>query len=270
MHFHMHNTKAHLFIFVFVDTYVCTRARPSCWQAALWRQEKFCDIKLRVGDEVSPRTGSCLRHSRSSSTPSLTEDARTAVPPSWNSRIWSPVFLRWSWTGCTTARARAGRRERQKAEFFAAGTFVAVAGEACLPAASLRTLLARDDRIMKDERQIFETLSVWLKKQEPPLTQEAQIEMFSLVRFPLLPLDLLQSSDVAENTALTSLARRTMLLAQFPNAYLALFPEALFPGSARTNSQVAARIWFWEAGEAEAPVSRLARRLAGPIFSLEV
>ena len=54
MHFHMHNTKAHLFIFVFVDTYVCTRARPSCWQAALWRQEKFCDIKLRVGDEVFP------------------------------------------------------------------------------------------------------------------------------------------------------------------------------------------------------------------------
>jgi hypothetical protein len=94
---------------------------------------------------------------------------------------------------------------------------------------------------VKDERQIFETLSVWLKKQEPPLTQEAQIEMFSLVRFPLLPLDLLQSSGVAENTALSTLAGRTMLLAQLPNAYLAMFPEAVFTGSARTNLQVISR-----------------------------
>jgi hypothetical protein len=78
---------------------------------------------------------------------------------------------------------------------------------------------------VKDERQIFETLSVWLKKQEPPLTQEAQIEMFSLVRFPLLPHNLLESSDVAENATLSTLAGRTMLLAQFQNAYFGAVPR---------------------------------------------
>jgi hypothetical protein len=36
----------------------------------------------------------------------------------------------------------------------------------------MRTLLAIDDLNVEAERNVFETLSVWLKKQEPSLTQE--------------------------------------------------------------------------------------------------
>ena len=42
-----------------MDTYVSARAvtpqcTHACLQAALWRQEKFCDVKLRIGEEVVP------------------------------------------------------------------------------------------------------------------------------------------------------------------------------------------------------------------------
>ena len=264
---------------MFVDTYVSARAvtpqcTHACLQAALWRQEKFCDVKLRIGEEVFPAhrlvlaaqsqflnalfdggfkdssaaivelkemepsvfalvmdwmyDGSCaladastLEHVLAAAS-LLQVDALVAAAATQMEKLLTPA-------NCAGVLACADRHHlhqlRKKAEVVAAGAFVAVAGEACVPAASLRTLLARDDLIVEDERQIFETLSVWLKKQEPPLTQEAQIEMFSLVRFPLLPQNLLESSDVAENATLSTLAGRTMLLAQFQNAYFGAVPR---------------------------------------------
>jgi len=106
----------------------------------------------------------------------------------------------------------------KKAEELAAENFVEVGSDASVPVSSMRALLASDTLNVATEQAVFETLSKWLKGQAVPPTEQEQICLFSLVRFPLLPKPFLQST-VMQEAALSTLQGHKVLLAQFQDTF---------------------------------------------------
>ena len=122
----------------------------------------------------------------------------------------------------------------KKAEELAAENFVEVASDASVPVSSMRALLASDTLNVATEQAVFETLSKWLKGQAVPPTEQEQICLFSLVRFPLLPKPFLQST-VMQEAALSTLQGHKVLLAQFQDAFFLDGPTARIPPWTQSN-----------------------------------
>lgn len=118
---------------------------------------------------------------------------------------------------CVRALACADRHHlpqlAARAEAVAAGAFVEAASDASMPVSSLRALLQSDAINVKTEQEVYETLSTWLKNQAVPLSEEAQRNLFSLVRLPLLPKPFIQST-VMEEAALSTVQGYKLLLTQ--------------------------------------------------------
>jgi len=118
---------------------------------------------------------------------------------------------------CVRALACADRHHlpqlAARAEAVAAGAFVEAASDASMPVSSLRALLQSDAINVKTEQEVYETLSTWLKNQAVPLSEEAQRDLFSLVRLPLLPKPFIQST-VMEEAALSTVQGYKLLLTQ--------------------------------------------------------
>ena len=55
------------------------------------------------------------------------------------------------------------------------------------------TLLTADDLKVKSEQEIFEAVVAWLKGQAEPVSEEEQLKMFALVRFPLMSQDFVKT-----------------------------------------------------------------------------
>jgi len=118
---------------------------------------------------------------------------------------------------CVRALACADRHHlpqlAARAEVLAAGAFVEAASDASMPVSSLRALLQSDVINVNTEQEVYETLSTWLKNQAVPLSEEAQRDLFSLVRLPLLPKPFIQST-VMEEAALSTVQGYKLLLTQ--------------------------------------------------------
>jgi len=105
-----------------------------------------------------------------------------------------------------------------RAEALAKEHFAAVASDPALPAPSLLALLAADDLEVKSEQEVFEAVVAWLKGQAEPVSEEEQLKMFALVRFPLMSQDFVKT--VGEREPVLSTQRGCELrLSQFQGAF---------------------------------------------------
>ena len=68
------------------------------------------------------------------------------------------------------------------------------------------------------EKQIFNTLSKWLRGQTQPLGDDQQLILLACVRFPKIPQSFIDSTVVKE-PALKTLAGRNLLFRSFQKAY---------------------------------------------------
>lgn len=119
-----------------------------------------------------------------------------------------------------------------KAEAMAVDAFVQVAADATLPFVCMRKLLSSDQLNVETEQEVFETLSKWIKNQAVPLDEEKQIDLFSLVRFPLLAKTFIRTTLLQE-AALSTLHGHQIVLSQllrpFPVTRQGKFTWSLSP-----------------------------------------
>jgi len=130
---------------------------------------------------------------------------------------------------CIATLACADRHQQpalaSQAQALAKKHFASIASDPALPASNLLALLAADDLDVESEQAVFGAVVAWLKGQEESMSDEEQLRMFALVRFPLMSQDFIET--LAEQAPVLSTQRGCkLLLCQFQGAFFGGKPTA--------------------------------------------